>query len=121
MVGKFDEQNSPKPQEDTPNEPDGTDEERQFLNRKSVENEFRRKEGILDVLHWVRLVGTIIFAFVALALGSLFSAAIAVHYLGPDEWGWLSESQLEDLKTFSTGATGAGLLMYIRDKIKTLW
>ena len=70
------------------------------------ENESKRSDQLRHHVHFIMLCG--IWLLSALIGVSIF--AVAWHYLLPERWEWLSETQLTAIKTFifSGAVTGAG-------------
>lgn len=73
---------------------------------KYDENELKRSDQLRHHVHFAMLCG-IWFMFALIVISII---AVAWHYLLPERWEWLSESQLTAIKTFifSGAVTGAG-------------
>ena len=75
------------------------------LEIESKRAEHRRTERLRDHVNLAAIVAVWFFFFLfVLAIG-----VIAWHYLTPEKWAWLSDSQLTAVKTFlaSSAVTGA--------------
>ena len=69
-----------------------------------MESEHRREQWAREVVSWSMLA---LASIVAIAVaGSI--VILAVHYLAPDDWRWLSESQLMPVRTFVFSSVVAG-------------
>ena len=77
---------------------------RRRLDISRMESEHRREEWARELVSWSMLVLASIVA-VAVA-GSI--VVLAIHYLGPEEWLWLSEDKLTAVQTFVFSSVVAG-------------
>lgn len=77
---------------------------RRRLDISRMESEHRREQWAREVVSWSMLA---LASIVAISVaGSI--VILAVHYLAPDDWRWLSESQLTPVRTFVFSSVVAG-------------
>ena len=77
---------------------------RRRLDISRMESEHRREELARELVSWSMLA---LASIVAIAVaGSII--VLAIHYLGPEKWLWLSEGKLTAIQTFVFSSVVAG-------------
>ena len=107
-----------RPEEKPKEDPRATDEMRAVneadLESVSERNEHIRKENLRTIFSMgVRCLLVLIFTLVGITL-----TIVAVHYLGPKEWGWLEEKTLNIVTTsLFSGSISVFIGLYVRDRL----
>ena len=103
-----DEQRIPVQREDASNPSPTSESEQEEGLYDERDLEFRRTQSLLDAQSSGRILFAKVLPRAALVIVGAVIAIMLFHYLAPNSWAWLDESQLDKLETVvASGATSA--------------